>query len=767
MKKRLPPIQTYIPQTDEGFPIKHFLFILSAAILLRILPLFWSTESLDIALYRYQAISVLDHINPYLFYLPRSLTNIQQPYVYLPFSIFYAPLCLQMSYFLQVPFHIVIKLSPILFDLAIITTLYFFFHSKNENKARQAAWIYALSPIAILISSFHGNIMSGPVFLCLLSFLLFYKEESPTKTMGRINLQLSALFLGMAIAWRTYPLLLLPAFLLKSKDLRSAVRFALFAGIPVLATSIPFLISSPAALFHSLSYTGVSGTIGWHIILDQVNTLFIRNPSLALPKDLSSFFHSNTYRIPVTLFVAAYFALFAFGRKRLDLLKLLILPLLLLYGVSTTVAQQYFLWVLPFLILWSLEAAWIYSIIGGVTLAIRYWALYPEILFGSLPVIKLTAQQELLTSFAAVTCFWILTVSFIVILLISKRQTFFSSALETAEPSDTRKTGAFHLSPIKIGKFIERLVYFGLIILTIAESVFILRLDRHNSWKAIKTIKVNAPQTQRIMDTAQERTLPIPKACLYEEGFLWFDPQTKKMKVLSQDGTVENEYILTHPKTGAALDVFDIKAVPGKMAVVTDWQKGFLGKFDPKNGQFITDFSPTDIVAPTRMAVGPDGMLAVIDVGKSSILLLSDSGKIVKEYYYHFGEGRVPLESFDIGIDDQKNIYLLDGVSQKVHVVSYEKSAREKLLRVRIFMPSVKLAVGHNNFFCVLNLNTSQISIYSPKGKHIAKLENTPGVENEILNTPCDLLIDSNDRFYVVDAWKSEIIQVLFDKERN
>src|SRR3989338_1575120 len=126
---------------------------------IRFIPLCWGADVFDVRLYHYQAIAILDHINPFLYRLSPAFSDVNQPFVYFPFSMFYAPGVLLLSQWLEIPFASVIKWAPVFFDLSILIVLYRTFHKQNQRLAVKIAWIYALCPVSILITAFHGNII--------------------------------------------------------------------------------------------------------------------------------------------------------------------------------------------------------------------------------------------------------------------------------------------------------------------------------------------------------------------------------------------------------------------------------------------------------------------------------------------------------------------------------------------------------------------------------------------------------------------------------
>ena len=69
-----------------------------------------------------------------------------------------------------------------------------------------------MNPVSILITGFHGNVMAIVPFLVVSAYVAAVAAEgNPNR---RLLLAVSALLLGMAIGFRSFPILLIPVFLL-------------------------------------------------------------------------------------------------------------------------------------------------------------------------------------------------------------------------------------------------------------------------------------------------------------------------------------------------------------------------------------------------------------------------------------------------------------------------------------------------------------------------------------------------------------------------
>src|SRR5262249_42195193 len=140
--------------------------LVAAALAVRLAGLHFGIESTDIQLYRQQAIPVLLGKNVY--------AETRNVFPYAPVSMFYPALCFTLSGLLGVPFHVVIKLCAIAADVGIVMVLYALGSRVFSGRtAFVSALLYALNPVSILVSAFHGNIMPLVVLLIVAAYLLF------------------------------------------------------------------------------------------------------------------------------------------------------------------------------------------------------------------------------------------------------------------------------------------------------------------------------------------------------------------------------------------------------------------------------------------------------------------------------------------------------------------------------------------------------------------------------------------------------------------
>jgi uncharacterized membrane protein len=189
----------------------------------------------------------------------------------------------------------------------------------------------------------------------------------------------AALALAGGIALKSFPVLLLPFFLLSVPGSRPRLRFLALATLPVVALLVPFALDDPAALRRELLGYGGVADFGWIGLVRAVR--WLRTGVLAR----SEAAHWPTL-VPLGKagFLATLALLFAFVAARrlrfsMDTVALAVfLAFLTLYGA---VSAQYLLWVVPFGVLVPDRFGALYAAAGTLALLGFYPFLAPGVLY--------------------------------------------------------------------------------------------------------------------------------------------------------------------------------------------------------------------------------------------------------------------------------------------------------------------------------------------------------------------------------------------------
>ncbi len=340
--------------------------LLTGALAVRLIPLGFGIESTDVLLYRQQAIPVVQLKNVYA-----ATRNV---FPYAPVSMWYPALCLELSWLLGIPFDVVIKLCAILSDVAIVLALFTLGGKLFPRRTTICgAALYALSPVGILVSSFHGNIMPLVVLLMLVAYLLFRVDPDG-------NLTVSGLLLGLAVGWRSFPILLLPFFLASIAGPAKRVRFAACVVAPVALSMVPFLwVGWKPMVDGMLGYSGWGIHHGPFAIVRGLHLLSIGRITWDNPPEWTPWVVASKFAFLALYGIAVLLA------KRMGLLNGILLTFLLFELVYAGVASQYLIWALPFLLLTERRRMfWCYQLATTYALVVFYWIFFPDILFGTL-----------------------------------------------------------------------------------------------------------------------------------------------------------------------------------------------------------------------------------------------------------------------------------------------------------------------------------------------------------------------------------------------
>ena len=123
---------------------------------------------------------------------------------------------------------------------------------------RVALLWFAASPIAILISGFHGN--TDPI-------LMFFVLLAIDLVEGQRPAWLAGVALGVATAVKVLPVLLAPAAVLSLPGTRRRLEFCVGAGAAFLVGSVPFLLASPELVVTRVfGYSSQSGSWGLSLL---------------------------------------------------------------------------------------------------------------------------------------------------------------------------------------------------------------------------------------------------------------------------------------------------------------------------------------------------------------------------------------------------------------------------------------------------------------------------------------------------------------------
>jgi hypothetical protein len=165
-------------------------------------------------------------------------------------------------------FALLVKTPVVAADVALVAVLDAWGRERG-GAARWAGWIYAVHPVSVLVTGFHGQFDA----LALLPAVLALRAHHA----GRRDE--SALWLAAAIAVKSFPVLLLPVLLLApSKEgggppAGAAVRYVVLALAPAVLLLAPYAWADLGALRRELLGYGGVADFGWIGVLRGVHWL--------------------------------------------------------------------------------------------------------------------------------------------------------------------------------------------------------------------------------------------------------------------------------------------------------------------------------------------------------------------------------------------------------------------------------------------------------------------------------------------------------------
>jgi hypothetical protein len=251
------------------------------------------------------------------------------------------------------------KLVPVAFDLATIVLVGEF--ARPAGRRRNSQLLYALSPVAVFISAWHGQLDPIAVFLGLSALLLARQQRAAA----------AGIVLGLAVAAESWPVLFLPGVLLCCPVRRwwqvIASAAAMLAG---LALVIPLVLhgSLAKALQRLLGYRGYSGTWGWSGLLRYARLTaagFTGHHVVAVQ------------RLGTMLIILAVVAVIIVFRRRPpeDVSVATILALLV---TSAAVGPQYLIWPAALLYAARRPAGYVYLTLSSVYVVLFYVYAFPR-----------------------------------------------------------------------------------------------------------------------------------------------------------------------------------------------------------------------------------------------------------------------------------------------------------------------------------------------------------------------------------------------------
>ena len=241
------------------------------------------------------------------------IANLHHPYF--PFFLYLEAISLYLGKSKLIMI-MIIKIINVFFDLGILFLVYKI--SKNNlNKA----FLYAVNPVTILITTLHGQFDVIPVFFILVSIYFLGKKRQI----------FAILAFSFAILTKTWPLLFFIPISRKFKNKKFLIIIFVFPLLFSAYYAFRFRVSIIKILLTVISYQGLWGIWG-------IGKLFVFPLRIVVQKFITVLF----------LVILAFYSL----RNKRKLIVSDFLNILFFFFIFTTsFSIQYFVWITPFLII--------------------------------------------------------------------------------------------------------------------------------------------------------------------------------------------------------------------------------------------------------------------------------------------------------------------------------------------------------------------------------------------------------------------------------
>ncbi len=343
-----------------------------------------SGAAYDLASYHLQAASVFAHRNVYL------LTD---RYPYPPVWVWLVSLAQWGANITGWPFAWFVKLPGVVGDCLIVGLLW-------RRGGARAALFYACNPVSLFITAGHGQFDGLVMALVVAAWVAWTSQR-------RMALTWAALALGVAVALKGYPLVLLPALIVKADSPRQRLLVTGLAFVPLIAALLVYgaLFGwEPAMVTHVLGYSSYP-YFGWALYAD----VFIKH---IWPASFSAIVDALSLVARAAILLLA--GLLLWRRRGWPLERLWLTIILGIYVLAPGIAVQYFLWALPALAVIDRKRGLSYTAFSFLAMVFFYLTQEPGALPWGAQLASVAPQAVWLSCYVLLSlpwwlvCIWLL-----------------------------------------------------------------------------------------------------------------------------------------------------------------------------------------------------------------------------------------------------------------------------------------------------------------------------------------------------------------------
>jgi hypothetical protein len=333
-----------------GWPL-----VVLVAALARLLPVLWLPvgAGFDIDSYRLVTDALLRGQEVY--------TAVAGRHPYLPFQMVIMGGMASLAAATGLPYVVAMKLPAMLADVALTGLIYrAVAYDRGREWAAYLALLYALNPVSLLVTSYHGQFEAVTLLLLVAAWWLYERRRVGA----------SGAALGLAILNKTWPVLFLPVVVLRLPSWRARIGYsALALAVPALAV-VAYLLAfdaDPAPMLgRALTHRGNAGYWGPSAVVF---------PTAAVWPGLQPLVDGLLLVRNWLLLAAALLALW--WTQRQSALDAFLTLLLAVFAVTVGIGIQWLVWLVPFALLAG-QDRWLrlYSLAAAFMLTVHLYGLH-------------------------------------------------------------------------------------------------------------------------------------------------------------------------------------------------------------------------------------------------------------------------------------------------------------------------------------------------------------------------------------------------------
>ena len=425
-----------------------WLLLLSLALRLIVAAL-TSGAAYDLESYHMQAQSVFTHQNVY------TLTD---RYPYPPVWVWLVSLAQWGANSTGWPFAWFVKAPGILGDCLIVLLLW-------KRAGRAAALFYVCNPVSVLITAGHGQFDGLVMALVVGAWALWGRQR-------QASLVWAPLALGGAIALKGYPLVFLPALIVRASSTRQRLIVTGLALLPlVLSISIYGALFgwALAMLTHVLGYSSYP-YFGWALYVDVlIHGLWPASFQVIV----------EAFSLVARTVMLVLVGWLVWRKREWPLERLWLAIILSIYVLAPGIAVQYFLWALPLLTLIDRRRGSLYTLASLLAMLFFYLTQEPGALPWGTTITGWAPQAIWLSCYVVLNLPWYLWCLWLLRVVLREGP---SEGQRLLPPANAYHKRSQKLSPI-LGLFIT--IFFLLSSLSLCYTASVLRIFPSESCLAV------------------------------------------------------------------------------------------------------------------------------------------------------------------------------------------------------------------------------------------------------------------------------------------